>query len=405
MLRPVALLALLALAPWGGCQTRYFVPADGGSDGPLDASSGDAPQPVALDFAVTGCAQYDLSAPLCSGVAPLALSFAPVGSPSLSRFLWSFGDGTLDSSDRAPTHVYALPGRYDVTLTGAGSVGTISRTRRQLVAVAAQAIGGPCDVDGQCAGGATCVCGSGAACDVPLARGICTAPCAADPCGAGAACVDLGLSGSDHGDAGAGAGDGAAAQDGGAARDAAGGVRDAPAVDASPSLRRPLCFAACQSDGDCPADLACRDLPAGGAAAPTRWARVCFPTIPADVGAPCRDPQGRLDDTACASGWCADLGALGACTASCGPGAPCPIGSACAALGDGRNLCVRTCAAPDDCDRDPLLACESPGGAGALGFTVAGAAADTTYCAPRSCAALATCAPSGVCSGHCTRAP
>src|SRR5262249_37565832 len=114
---------------------------------------------------------------------------------------------------------------------------------------------------------------------------------------------------------------------------------------------------------------------------------------------------GALSGTACVSGSCADLGALGLCTVSCGPNDPCPTSSACAQLGDGRALCLRACAAATDCTRDPLLACQAPGGGGALGFSVADGARGATYCAPRPCSKDIDCAPAGVCSaGHCVRA-
>src|SRR4051812_7319046 len=97
-------LLAVALLATGACRARFpAAPANGGDAGP-DAAGVDAPQPLALDLAVTGCARYDAAAARCFGAPPLTLSFSPVSSPSLVRFLWSFGDGTPDSSDRAPTH-------------------------------------------------------------------------------------------------------------------------------------------------------------------------------------------------------------------------------------------------------------------------------------------------------------
>jgi hypothetical protein len=122
------------------------------------------------------------------------------------------------------------------------------------------------------------------------------------------------------------------------------------------------------------------------------------------VGQPCRDPAGALDDMACVSDLCANLGALGLCAATCGASAPCPAGSACALFGDGRALCLHACGAATDCARDPLIDCEPAGAAGPLGFTVAGGPAGATYCAPRACASTTDCAPAGLCTaGHCGR--
>src|SRR4051794_23404536 len=88
--RTVPGLAAAVLLAGGGCGSSGEAARDGGADAPADAVTGDAPQALALDFAVTGCARYDLGAARCYGGAPLSLSFAPVSSPSLTQFLWSF---------------------------------------------------------------------------------------------------------------------------------------------------------------------------------------------------------------------------------------------------------------------------------------------------------------------------
>ena len=87
-------------------------------------------------------------------------------------------------------------------------------------------------------------------------------------------------------------------------------------------------------------------------------------------------------------------------------GVECPPGSACATLGNGQSLCVRTCGRDFACDRDPLLRCEPAGSAGPLGFQVTPPVAGATYCAPRKCAAETECDPAGTClppgaGGHC----
>jgi PKD repeat protein len=413
-----------------GCHAQSAAPPAGGPDGGADAIGFDGLPPLALDFAVTGCTRYDSGSARCYGSPPLALAFSPVSSPTLTRFLWSFGDGTPDSMERAPVHTYALPGMYDVTLVGSGTaVGAASST--QHVTVAALQAGAPCDVTAQCAPGLACACGAGAGCPPAFARGICTAPCPPDGCGAGTVCAAVELPAAAR--AGGSGSDGGSASDGGtdARLDGSGSASDAgrdgngdgPGAgvnggDGGPGgqgdggdggggaptgFHGPVCLAACKQDLDCPTGLACREL-AGAGPDGARWTHACFPHALGDVGDPCRDPGGALAGAACVSGTCADLGALGVCTASCGASAPCPSNAACALLGDGRALCLATCAGAGDCARDPLLACQPPGGAGggALGFTVPDGAPGASYCAPRPCATAADCAPAGACDGaHC----
>jgi hypothetical protein len=54
--------------------------------------------------------------------------------------VWTFGDGTPSSLDRASIHTYALPSSYDVKVTGAGTTaGMMSQVmqllRRSLIVV------------------------------------------------------------------------------------------------------------------------------------------------------------------------------------------------------------------------------------------------------------------------------
>jgi PKD repeat protein len=458
MLRPgLVVCALLPLVALSACHTRTL-----GGDGGLDALGGDAPGadvagPLAVDIAVTGCATFDVAAEACAGAPPLTLTFAPVSSPSLTRFLWTFGDGSPPSSERAPTHTYLLPGTYDVGVVAEGAMGSVSRTRANLVSVAALATGAPCDVDAQCAGG-SCLCGGGA-CAPTFPRGVCTAACPAAGCAAGTVCATLevpasaanpdagGPAGtSDAAEAPDGAGD-AAASDAAAARDAPtgdaltgagpsdaaagdtpveagaqtdvaadasarndapqGGGTDAGAPDAAGPTPTALCLASCTSDKDCVGGLVCRALPAADAT-PARWTRACVPPSLRDLGDSCRDASGALADMLCATDACADLGALGLCSATCGVGQACPSGSACATFADGRSLCVVSCAVDVTCARDPLLDCEAAGGVGALSFQVSPPATATTFCAPRVCTSQADCGPSGTCKplgvgAHCAR--
>jgi PKD repeat protein len=467
MLRPgLVVCALLPLVALSACHTRTL-----GGDGGLDALGGDAPGadvagPLAVDFAVTGCATFDVAAESCAGAPPLTLMFSPVSSPSLTRFLWTFGDGSPTSSERASTHTYLLPGTYDVGVVADGAMGSVSRTRASFVSVTALATGAPCDVDAQCAGG-SCLCGGGA-CAPTFPRGVCTAACPAAGCAAGTVCATLevpapGAAKPDGG--GPAAGDAADARDAptssdATARDGAGdtvtsdaaAARDAPtgdapagpsdaaasdtpvdsraqtdaAADASAGNDAPqgagtdagaadgagptptaLCLASCTTDKDCAGGLVCRAVPAA-AAAPPRWTRACVPPSLRDLGDSCRDATGALADALCATDACADLGALGLCSATCGVGEACPSGSACATFADGRSLCVVSCAVDVTCTSDPLLDCEAAGGLGALSFQVSPPAPATTFCAPRVCTSQADCGPSGTCKplgvgAHCAR--
>src|SRR5262249_16624337 len=104
-----------------------------------------------------------------------------------------------------------------------------------------------------------------------------------------------------------------------------------------------------------------------------------------------------LLDDACATGSCADVGALGVCSASCDDTHPCPDASACAQLAGGRSLCLLSCTSDGDCASDPLLACVSVPAPGASGYV--------NGCAARVCSGDVACVPSGRCGpeGVCIR--
>jgi hypothetical protein len=127
------------------------------------------------------------------------------------------------------------------------------------------------------------------------------------------------------------------------------------------------------------AGFACPTLRASGTTASLAWVRGCLPVgAQRDLGAPCRNANEVLDPDSCGTGVCADVGALGVCSASCDGNRPCPSGSACARLGDGRDLCLAQCAYESDCARDPLFTC--------VGGLVDDGGAGINVCAPRACA-------------------
>jgi hypothetical protein len=339
---------------------------------PADAAvPGDAVSiPLAVDFTVSACPRFE-DGPRCTGPAPLTLEFVPLATVSVTKYLWDFGDGTAKSSARAPQHTYAFPGTYDVTLVGGGVAGSAPRARLGFVVVTANKTGDPCDVDQQCESRLRCICGSATKCTPAFARGLCATGCTGSDCQTGETCADLSLT----------------------------ALPDGP-----DPWQQALCLKSCQSDDDCTAGLHCRDLPAAGGAG--SWVRGCFPGAPGAPGASCRNASGQLRNDACITGQCVDLGANGLCSLDCAR-APCPPGTSCADMTDGRHVCLQRCAVGVTCDRDPLLACTPPN-MGPLGFTVPGGEAMVSYCAPKVCSNHEDCGPAGTCrddqtGAHCVR--
>ena len=357
------MFAAAAVTAAVGCRNGAVKPPDGSPDG----GTADGPQLLSLEVAVTGCASFvkdagppcdsnDGSAPRCSGWPPLALSFAPVGSPQLTQFRWTFGDGTAAIAERAPSHTYLLPGCYEVELVGEGNMGTVKPPYPQVIEVLAQPTGAPCDIDGQCAEGLECSCAPGKGCAPAFTHGLCSTACDTAPCPAPAVCAQLAF---------------------------------ASGADAGSPVRRARCVAPCANDGDCPPGFACPTLYRTSASGPISWLRGCLPVgAQRDLGSPCRNENEVFDPGSCGTGACADVGALGVCSFLCNADQPCPSGAICAHLRDGRDLCLLPCTAEPDCARDPLLTCVA-------GLDNGGT--DTSVCAPRPCATDDDCAPSGYC--------
>lgn len=366
--RRLALRAVLASAvavAAGGCRNGTQKPPDGN----LEGGTTDGLTLPSLEVAVTGCASYEPvvalcdgdagTGPRCTGSPPLSLSFSPVGSPQVTQFTWTFGDGTPSVTERAPSHTYLLPGCYQVRLVGLSNTGTVEPPQPQTIRVEELAIGAPCDVDAQCAGALECACAPGKGCAPAFTHGLCSAACDIALCGGGAVCAALAFAGG---------------------------------PDAGVPVRRARCVAACTGHNDCAVGFECSTLTAAGAAAPATWVRGCLPRgAQRDLGAPCRNENEVLDPDLCGTGVCADVGALGVCSASCDANRTCPTGATCARLRDGRNFCLAPCVTDDDCARDPLLACTgglaANGGAGSV-------------CAPRACTTDDDCAPSGRCGAN-----
>jgi PKD repeat protein len=65
----------------------------------------------------------DFSCTATSGLVPLMVTFTDASTNNPIDWAWDFGDGTV-SAERNPSHQYAWPGQYTVTLTAANGYGT-----------------------------------------------------------------------------------------------------------------------------------------------------------------------------------------------------------------------------------------------------------------------------------------
>ena len=253
--------------------------------------------------------------------------------------------------------VLARAGR-EVTLVGRD--GTVGEQKRALVEVVAAAPGAACARDEGCIS-QRCVCSG--VCPAPLASGLCLAECSQTTCPDQSLCVDLARGG---------------------------------AASSSAPWRTKVCMPSCQSDLDCKRPgFSCRLAPLSAGAG---WRKVCLPPFPRFVGAPCRDNDGKPDDSACLGGRCLDLGAGGYCSAPCDSGA-CPDGTRCAKVtGLAETTCLLRCG-PGLCAGDAHLACELPLATGYWGFSIVGPAdpANTTYCAAKRCSSNNACGLGGRC--------
>ncbi len=87
------------------------------------------PNYIVITATVPLAASFSASPTL--GVAPLPVVFSNQSSGA-TTYLWAFGDGTT-SSAVSPTHTYASPGSFTVTLTAIGSTGSTVLTRTNYV--------------------------------------------------------------------------------------------------------------------------------------------------------------------------------------------------------------------------------------------------------------------------------
>jgi PKD repeat protein len=71
-----------------------------------------------------------------SGPAPLTVQFTDTSTNSPTSWNWDFGDGSAASTVANPSHTYAAPGTYSVTLTAANVAGSDPETKSDLIVVA-----------------------------------------------------------------------------------------------------------------------------------------------------------------------------------------------------------------------------------------------------------------------------
>ena len=77
----------------------------------------------------------DFSATTTVGCAPLTVGFADSSTGDVLSYLWSFGDGTPDTTIQSPTHIYNIPGTYTVILTVSDTCGSDSETKAGYITV------------------------------------------------------------------------------------------------------------------------------------------------------------------------------------------------------------------------------------------------------------------------------
>ncbi len=72
-----------------------------------------------------------------SGTVPLIVAFNDTSTGSPTAWKWSFGDGTVNSTVKNPTHTYSKVGTYTVILTVSNSAGSNTTSKSSYVRVAA----------------------------------------------------------------------------------------------------------------------------------------------------------------------------------------------------------------------------------------------------------------------------
>jgi PKD repeat protein len=117
------------------CHATTACNAASGFDGPSGVGT---PDGLGLFEPLLPTATFTSPAPLKSGVAATfsgGSSSDPYPGGSVAGYSWRWGDGTANSSGISPTHAYAAPGSYTVTLTVTDRYGVSSAPSTQSVEV------------------------------------------------------------------------------------------------------------------------------------------------------------------------------------------------------------------------------------------------------------------------------
>lgn len=89
---------------------------------------------LSLSFQTVPTPIADFKADHISGVVPLSVTFTDLSTGSVTGRTWNFGDGS-GSSDPSPSHIYAKPGVYTVSLTVTGPGGSDTETKNSYIKV------------------------------------------------------------------------------------------------------------------------------------------------------------------------------------------------------------------------------------------------------------------------------
>ncbi len=75
----------------------------------------------------------------CENTAILFPNLSSISSGSISNYIWDFGDGSRDTLQASPSHVFTAPGTYFVQLTAASDRGCLSSVTNEVVVLPAPA--------------------------------------------------------------------------------------------------------------------------------------------------------------------------------------------------------------------------------------------------------------------------
>ncbi|MBU1488104.1 PKD domain-containing protein, partial [bacterium] len=95
---------------------------------------------ILADTCCASAVSADFSAAPNSGCAPLQVTFADSSTGDVLSYLWSFGDGTPDTTVQNPTHIYTNSGTYTVSLTVSDTCGSDTETKTGYITVSGSTV-------------------------------------------------------------------------------------------------------------------------------------------------------------------------------------------------------------------------------------------------------------------------